>query len=389
MDIDIDIIRARALKAVEPVKPADDTTNAEKNLLLSAKRTNAGRQLPEHYLVYFLLVDLLGFKNLGRWEKLAWSVPIDFKGRAYLIEHRKFGVGVFAGDGTDTEAEAAEIVEAIKRGVKAAKPYFEWIAEQAVANSHLNVENRSRELLDRYHHFFELYQLKAQEAEDRKNEKVVTEHKTNGGKSWSTHFPAFGLRREAKWLAIATIDAFFSWTEHILIHLAILRGTVTTGDKVAQLALGDWKDKFKAAIDITEPTAKEHYDTLFEIRRQIRNFLAHGAFGKDGQAFDFHSSAGAVPVRLPHQRDSGKYSLGSGLEFDEPEALEQVAKFIEFLQTSLYRPAYLYAQDSDLPLILTMAKDGTYADAVKCEDTMIQLIDRLSQEWDNSVNMDW
>jgi hypothetical protein len=37
---------------------------------------------------------LLGFHDLGRFEKLAWSVPIDFEGIAYLIEYRKFGVGV-------------------------------------------------------------------------------------------------------------------------------------------------------------------------------------------------------------------------------------------------------------------------------------------------------
>jgi hypothetical protein len=42
-------------------------------------------------VVYFLLVDLLGFKNLGTFEKIAWSVPVDFEGRAFLIEHRKAG----------------------------------------------------------------------------------------------------------------------------------------------------------------------------------------------------------------------------------------------------------------------------------------------------------
>ena len=387
--MEIETIRTRVWKAIAPLKPADDATKAEKNLLLSAKRTEAGRQLPEVYLVYFLLVDLLGFKNLGRWEKLAWSVPINFDGRVYLIEHRKFGVGVFAGEGPNTEEDAAEIVAAIKRGIKAAKQYFEWVAGEAVAKSHLNVANRSRELFDRYHYFLEQYRSKAKEADDRKEEKIVTERETDTGESWSVQYPACNLRREAKWLAIATVDSFFSWTEHILIHLAILRGEVTTGEQVSQLALGDWKDKFKAAIDLGDRSAKGHYDALFEIRRQIRNFIAHGAFGKDGQAFDFHSSAGAVPVRLPHQKENGKFSLGEGLEFDEPEALEEVAKFIEFLQTSSYRPAYLYAQESDLPSILTMAADGTYAQAVRCEDTMNELIDRLSHEWDNSMNMDW
>ena len=28
--------------------------------------------------------------------KLAYSIPVDFNGTAYLVEHRKFGLGLFA-----------------------------------------------------------------------------------------------------------------------------------------------------------------------------------------------------------------------------------------------------------------------------------------------------
>jgi hypothetical protein len=86
---ELEAVRAAASRAINPIKPADATTQApDDNFLFDAKRSDAGRNLPPYYLVYFLLVDLLGFKNLGRFEKLAWSIPIDLDGVAYLIEHR-------------------------------------------------------------------------------------------------------------------------------------------------------------------------------------------------------------------------------------------------------------------------------------------------------------
>src|SRR5258708_17792639 len=86
--------RNAALEAIAPIRPIDENTTARKDTLFSAQRSSAGQMLPDYYLVYFLLVELLGFRDLGRSEKLAWSVPIDFHGKAYLIEHRKFGVGI-------------------------------------------------------------------------------------------------------------------------------------------------------------------------------------------------------------------------------------------------------------------------------------------------------
>src|SRR5690606_18721558 len=157
-----------------------------------------------------------------------------------LIEHRKFGVGVFAQDLSKDEPQAERIVTLIKKGVKVAEPYFEWLADQAAQSSKLNVSNRSRELFDRFEFFLKTYRETAKEAEDRKDERHKTERTTpDGGQSWSVYFPAFNLRREARWYAMAAIDAFFSWTEHIFIHMAILRGSIKTGVEVAELAESD------------------------------------------------------------------------------------------------------------------------------------------------------
>ena len=81
--MDLDPIRNKVRTAIFPLKPAGSQSAAPDNVLFDAKRTEAGRQLPAYYLVYFLLVDLLGFKNLGQFEKVAWSVPVDFQGQHF------------------------------------------------------------------------------------------------------------------------------------------------------------------------------------------------------------------------------------------------------------------------------------------------------------------
>ena len=109
--------------------------------------------MPPYYLVYFLLVDLLGFKNLGQFEKISWSVPIDYQGKAFLIEHRKFGVGVFVHDLDKDEGAALDIVTHIKKATKAAEPFFDWLADKAVEASSVNVTNNSDTLFARFTYF--------------------------------------------------------------------------------------------------------------------------------------------------------------------------------------------------------------------------------------------
>jgi len=99
-----DTVRKQARRAIAPMKPVDDNTKARKDFLFSSHRAVSAAELPPQHLIYFLLVELLGFRDLGRFEKLAWSIPIDLDGKAFLIEHRKFGVGVFTQDEEDVDA---------------------------------------------------------------------------------------------------------------------------------------------------------------------------------------------------------------------------------------------------------------------------------------------
>lgn len=60
-------VREAARRAITPLKPSDANTEADGNFLFTARRTEASRHLPPYYLVYFLLVYLLDFRNLGRF----------------------------------------------------------------------------------------------------------------------------------------------------------------------------------------------------------------------------------------------------------------------------------------------------------------------------------
>lgn len=386
---ELDRIKVLAQRAIFPIKPADENTSAEQDFFFKARRTKASRDLPRPHLVYFLLVDLLGFEDLGRFEKVAWSVPIDFEGTGYLVEHRKFGVGVFARDPDGEEANASRIVGLIKSGVAVAKPFFRWMANNAIRTSKLNVINNGPRLFDRYRYLLGLYKSESAQAEARREEVQVEQKETSSGTVTTYCWPYFELSRNAAWLAMAAIDAFFSWSEHIFIHLAILQGQVTTGAEVASLAADEWKVKFKRALDIKAGDTKMHFDKLVMIRRQLRNFMAHGAFGKEGEAFHFHSRVGAVPVALDYTENKQEFSLSSELAFDDAGAIEAIEKFIASLWSGALEPARIYIQESGLPLILPMAQDGTYKKAMSSADIMRRFVDRLEWEFTNFVNMDF
>jgi len=173
-----------------------------------------------------------------------------------------------------------------------------------------------------------------------------------------------------------------------MIHIGILNGKIKTGDEVATLASADWSEKVKTAIGLDDPTIKSLFDELISVRRQIRNYIAHGAFGKDGKAFTFHSGAGAVPINLTDPEGRDNLSIWSKPQFDEAAALETAESFIKKLWEGNLAPARIYLQE-ELPVILTFASDGTYKRAMKSMKEMKSFTDALMHDLDNARNMDW
>lgn len=137
--------------------------------------------------------------------------------------------------------------------------------------------------------------------------------------------------------------------------MAILFGKLTTGTEVADMAKADWSEKFKTALDMSEQALKQPFDQLVKMRKEIRNYVAHGSFGKDGEAFSFHSGAGAIRVLLPHKVGNRSFSLGPGEEFNIELAFQTIEDFINILWSGTREPTKVYIY-SDLPSILSMLR---------------------------------
>lgn len=164
---------------------------------------------------------------------------------------------------------------------------------------------------------------------------------------------------------------------------------MTTGVEVVKLAEVDWTKKFKRSFDMTDNVTKRHFDALLTLRRQLRNFVAHGVFGKESEAFSFHSKAGAVPVAFEHKSPRPRFLLTPELVFDDAEAITTVEEFICFIWSGPREPAEIYIQNTELPLMLPYAADGTYRDAMASMETMREHVKQMTDEWERAANMDW
>ncbi len=383
--MDIDAVREQASDAIKPLKPSDSDTHGR-------YRTQASHKLPEHYLVYFLLVDLLGFHNLGKADKVAWSIPVDLEGRKLSIGHWKMGLGLFSSTASCDETAANEIVRLICRGVRVAQPYFNWRAEKAVIESKVNIRNKSNVLYDRFQFLLNLYEAKRSELESNIG-KIVEIAPQDGSRSFI--LPKYQLSREVEWLALSVIESFFSWTEHVFVHLSVLQGKCVTGDCVKNLSEEEWKVKFKTALDINEPEIKRYYDELISTRNQVRNFVAHGAFGKKREAFLFHSDVGAVPVQLPHLEGYHSYRFRNSLGFPQTErgssdheTITLIQEFVRYIRSGSLAPAWIYL-DSGEDLVLTMAQSGEYRLAMQSEEAMKEFTEYFTYLSDMYANMEF
>ncbi|TDG36255.1 hypothetical protein EZJ43_09640 [Pedobacter changchengzhani] len=387
--IDQEKYKQIALKILLPIKEIDSKTKANEKFLFTATRSKSGYNLPEYYLLYFLFVDLLGFKNLGKFEKIAFSIPIDYNGKAFLIEHRKFGIGLFIQDAEKDEKYAEEIVKKINGAVKSARPFYDYIAQEAVNSSKFNINNNNSKLFERFDFLLKLYK---ENYEIYLKNKGKTEKKVTKSQSSETIIITsldFEYSQKSNWFAISCIEAFFSWTEHLFIHIAVISQNVTTGKEISNLIDAEWKTKFTSAIPITTNEISKFYNDLLIVRQQLRNFVAHGAFGKNGNAFMFHSNAGAVPVIMNHKKTKNRFSLNGQLSFKEVEVIELIEKFISFLWKDSLEPIMYYTQECELPTILTMASNGFYSTAIGSMEIMRIFSDKLMSDFDNSANMDW
>jgi hypothetical protein len=373
--------REYALRAIAPLEKPHSVKSGSGNLKVFKEIPHS-----EYYLIFLLLVDLLGFKYSGPGEKVAYIIPVEFEGATYSIVYAKFGMKIEYFDGGEAEAAYAALV----RGIRAAKPYYLWRAEQASESSDLNLISKCPQLWNKYIFLKDQSESLMRKFAAEKDEVEIKENfNADGSFSWSSIFyPAYEFHRQSIWLQEAAVDAFFAWSEQALVHMAVLMGKLTTGKDIAELLKREFGEKCKLVLDLSDVDDKKSYDDILELRVQLRNFVAHGSFGKDGSTFQFHSRVGAVPLRILDGGPQTSFSFGTDRTRDWESDYARIDSFLSRLWSSGRQPAKLYLE-TGFPCVLTHTTNGIYQLAMQSEKEMQNFIEYMSKELDDAANMDF
>ena len=377
----IEKTRETALRAIAPL----EKPNSER---FGRGKLNAFRDIPhsEYYLIFMLLVDLLGFKYWGPGEKVAYIISVEFEGQLYSVIYAKFGMKIEYLEGGDGEA----VYRALKKGIKAAKPYYLWRAEQASGSSDLNLLSKCPQLWEKYIFLKNQSEVLMKRFEAEKDQSVVEKgYNEDGSFSWSSvSYPAYEFRSQSLWLHETAVDAFFAWCEQALVHMAVLMGKLLNGREIAELLKREFGEKCKLVLDLSDVADKSTYDDILNLRAELRNYVAHGSFGKDGSTFQFHSRVGAVPMKILDSGTTSELAFGTSSSRDWESDYARIDSFLDQLWSSGRHPAKQYLE-TGFPCVLSYATDGIYQRAMRNEDEMAEFIEFLSRQIDDAANMDF
>ena len=224
---------------------------------------------------------------------------------------------------------------------------------------------------------------------EKDNAVVEKGYNEDGSFSWSSvSYPAYEFQSQSIWLHETAVDAFFSWCEQALVHMAVLMGKLTSGKEIAELLKREFGEKCKLILDLSNVDDKASYDDILDLRVGLRNYVAHGSFGKDGSTFQFHSRVGAVPLKILESGTQSGFSFGTDSSRDWESDYARIDSFLVQLWSGGRKPAKQYLE-TGFPCVLTYTTDGTYKRAMQNEDEMREFIEHLSRQIDDAANMDF
>lgn len=340
---------------------------------------------PAPYIVFIIFVYLKKYSFGGKWEKVAWEIPIKYKGVPMMLTHRKFGFKILTFSGSESdEALAQEAIYKINKAIPVAEKLMEPAIKEQVDAGAITLSNEYHELRSRYEYFRE--QSEYYLSEDSKEEIDI--------RSFDDHIAALNAIRKsqnkASNYAIAMIDAYFSLLEHILV---MIKPFITVSEKESNLSefIGlNWGDKYKILFDIASGgIEKSWFDKLTTIKETYRNPFAHGNFQKGGASLNVHMPhLGAIPMLLTKGNSEVHFSFS---KFDEPQLNEVCGVFDEFdsfLKSGRAKYGMIYLE-SGTDVVFDVDTKKMYLDAMVSEEDFTQFVDHMGQRFDDAANMDW
>jgi hypothetical protein len=192
--------------------PDDEATKHWANLNPGNAAPINSNNKPAPFIVFIIFVYLKKFPFSGKWEKVAWEIPIKFKGVPMMLTHRKFGFMVITYTGSEEDEKLAqEAIYKINKSIPIAEELIEPAIKKQVDIGAITLTNEYHNLRSRYEYFRE-------EAERHLSKNDIDDFDIDSFDDSLKAYNAFlkELNKVSSY-AIAMIDAYFSLLEHILV----------------------------------------------------------------------------------------------------------------------------------------------------------------------------
>jgi hypothetical protein len=196
------------------------------------------------------------FPYYGKSEKIAWSIPILFKGAPHLISHEKCGLKIHPAEPEPRDIEHERLlVDRLLHAVRIADGMVKPFAEEQIPAGKVSIANNSFLFRGKY----EFFRSKAEEC--YQNAQPVT-----GEGQVARINRKFKYDREAFFFASATLDSYFSYLEHLLVLLLSFSDFDPTKDDVVEFINSFWAEKFKRIFDLpSNPEYRESHSFCVEL----------------------------------------------------------------------------------------------------------------------------
>jgi hypothetical protein len=344
------------------------------------------------YIVFIIFVYIKQFQFSEKWEKVAWEIPIKFKGTPFILTHRKFGFKIISTSDSDLiTKKGLEAISQIQKAIPLSEKIIEPLIKSKVNNGEITLNNEYTNISRRYSFF--------RENTEKEFAEINTKQKPTGQKSdkglsafVKAHNKSMKRLQKANYFMTAMLDSYFCLLEHTLVLLVpFLNNNKLNGIDIETFIGYNWKEKYKTLFSLsTDNKALQLLERLDRIKEQLRNPLTHGYFLKNGHSFFVQmEQIGSIPMTLTKTNQQLKYFFGgiAPLTFKEVcKCFDDCDKFLYLHKQTKFGMQFI---KSGLPVAFDKSSCDMYKSAMITRKYFDEFIDYIGRQHDDALNMDW
>lgn len=347
------------------------------------------------FIVYLIFKDILDFPILPRFEKVAWEIPILFKGKEFVLAHRKFGFDISAfKESKELQDLAVEAIEKINIATPLVETVINPKIQEQVRLGNITLESKYTSIRSRYIFF-------RKKLENKNNHDLIELKSKITNFNWSnfktseeaekSYNEIQRLRNSNSYYLYAMIDSYFSLLEHISVLLIPFLSHIRISELDFEKFIGqNWKKKLQFILENkVNPGVNRKIEILEEIKENIRNPVSHGYFYKNRKSFYVHMEGlGAIPFTLTKSKTKYKFSDFSPDFMPIKTICKHFDDFDEFLETQKTKFGMRYIK-RDLPVAFDKSSATKYRKRMRTDKSTKKYIEETIMELENAINMDW